>query len=218
MRGIIKWFNESKGYGFIKPAENGPDVFLHVSGCRDFTPKQGDQVEYEVVPGSKGPQAINVKQPGQPDRRLFVFNTRSTIKNYFRGRASDPEFVRADRERQPQNAYAGLYGDPDGHTRVDVNGFNGWMDEQRLREIVLSMPRAREIWFSIKRGEERLPGSTITTPIIDELSAADLVRELDNLRADQCPHCRTDMIKEQGVPFPNLYCPRCFEENARRYQ
>jgi len=60
--GQIKWFNNSKGYGFIG-RENGPDVFVHYSGIIGDgyrTLEEGDRVSFEVVQGSKGPQAANV--------------------------------------------------------------------------------------------------------------------------------------------------------------
>jgi CspA family cold shock protein len=60
--GTVKWFNGSKGYGFIT-RENGPDVFVHYSaiqgdGFRNLD--EGQKVEFEVEQGNKGPQATNV--------------------------------------------------------------------------------------------------------------------------------------------------------------
>jgi CspA family cold shock protein len=60
--GTVKWFNESKGYGFIEQ-ESGPDVFVHFSaikgdGFRTLT--DGQKVEFTVTNGQKGPQAENV--------------------------------------------------------------------------------------------------------------------------------------------------------------
>ncbi|MFK7830058.1 MAG: cold-shock protein [Congregibacter sp.] len=60
--GAVKWFNETKGYGFIEQ-ENGPDVFVHFSaikgdGFRTLT--DGQKVEFTVADGQKGPQAENV--------------------------------------------------------------------------------------------------------------------------------------------------------------
>lgn len=59
-KGTIKFFNESKGFGFIIDAETQNDVFLHVSGLIDEV-RQGDEVEYELKEGKKGPNAVNVR-------------------------------------------------------------------------------------------------------------------------------------------------------------
>jgi len=62
INGIVKWFNDSKGYGFIEQ-EDGPDVFVHHSGinANGFKSlKDGDQVTFEVEQGNKGPAAVNV--------------------------------------------------------------------------------------------------------------------------------------------------------------
>ncbi|HVP56870.1 MAG: cold-shock protein [Candidatus Eisenbacteria bacterium] len=61
-RGRVKWFNESKGYGFIEQ-ENGPDVFVHYSAIEDQgfkTLSEGQEVEFEIKQGEKGPQATKV--------------------------------------------------------------------------------------------------------------------------------------------------------------
>lgn len=60
--GTVKWFNESKGYGFIT-AESGTDVFVHYSAIEEDgfkTLAEGQRVSFEVVQGTKGPQASNV--------------------------------------------------------------------------------------------------------------------------------------------------------------
>lgn len=62
VEGKVKWFNDSKGYGFIEQ-ENGPDVFVHFSALQmdGFkTLNEGDTVEFEITDGPKGPQAANV--------------------------------------------------------------------------------------------------------------------------------------------------------------
>ncbi|MGD8569124.1 MAG: cold-shock protein [Gammaproteobacteria bacterium] len=62
--GTVKWFNESKGFGFITPDDGSKDVFVHFSaiaseGFRTLT--EGQQVTFDVEEGPKGPQAANVK-------------------------------------------------------------------------------------------------------------------------------------------------------------
>lgn len=62
IKGTVKWFNNAKGFGFIGQ-ENGPDVFVHYSAVKSEGYKslqEGDQVEFEIVQGQKGPQADGV--------------------------------------------------------------------------------------------------------------------------------------------------------------
>ena len=61
--GTVKWFNESKGFGFITPSDGGKDVFVHFSAIVDEgfrTLAEGQQVTFDVEDGPKGPQATNV--------------------------------------------------------------------------------------------------------------------------------------------------------------
>jgi CspA family cold shock protein len=62
VKGTVKWFNESKGFGFIEQA-GGPDVFAHfsaITGDGFKTLMEGQQVEFVVTDGQKGPQAENI--------------------------------------------------------------------------------------------------------------------------------------------------------------
>ncbi|HWR08782.1 MULTISPECIES: cold shock domain-containing protein [Sporomusa] len=62
MIGKVKWFSAEKGYGFIE-REDGGDVFVHFSAIQDQgfkTLNEGQQVEFEIVDGARGPQASNV--------------------------------------------------------------------------------------------------------------------------------------------------------------
>ena len=61
--GVVKWFNEAKGYGFISPDDGSRDVFVHFSAIQANGFKkleEGQKVQFEVVDGAKGPNAQNV--------------------------------------------------------------------------------------------------------------------------------------------------------------
>ena len=58
--GVVKFFNETKGFGFITPTNGGKDVFVHTSGLKDRI-RENDDVSFEVEQGQKGPNAVNVK-------------------------------------------------------------------------------------------------------------------------------------------------------------
>jgi cold shock protein len=63
IQGVVKWFNDGKGYGFVTPDEGEKDCFVHYSsiqgsGFRSL--KEGERVEFDLVQGEKGPAAENV--------------------------------------------------------------------------------------------------------------------------------------------------------------
>ena len=66
--GTVKWFNDAKGFGFITPENGSKDCFVHHSaiqgsGFKSLT--EGDRVEFDIVPGTKGPAAENVVKLGR---------------------------------------------------------------------------------------------------------------------------------------------------------
>ncbi|MCH2224197.1 MAG: cold-shock protein [Crocinitomicaceae bacterium] len=58
-KGTVKFFNDEKGFGFITPEDGSKDVFVHKTGTRDRL-REGDEVNYDVEDGQKGPNAVNV--------------------------------------------------------------------------------------------------------------------------------------------------------------
>ena len=59
-QGTVKFFNETKGFGFITPDNGGSEIFVHSSGLID-TIRESDSVSFDVEQGRKGPNAVNVK-------------------------------------------------------------------------------------------------------------------------------------------------------------
>ena len=57
--GTVKFFNDTKGFGFITPSNGGADLFVHVSGLHQDI-REGDRVSFETRDGQKGPNAVNV--------------------------------------------------------------------------------------------------------------------------------------------------------------
>ncbi len=65
--GKVKWFNDTKGFGFITPEDGSKDLFVHVSaikGSGSASLAEGDRVEFDIVQGNKGPAAANVTKLG----------------------------------------------------------------------------------------------------------------------------------------------------------
>lgn len=58
--GVVKFFNNAKGFGFIKPSDSSEDIFVHVSGLIDEI-RENDRVKFEVERGKKGLNAVNVE-------------------------------------------------------------------------------------------------------------------------------------------------------------
>lgn len=60
--GVVKFFNESKGFGFIADDADGRDIFVHITGLAGATIREQDRVEFEVVEGKKGLNAVKVRK------------------------------------------------------------------------------------------------------------------------------------------------------------
>ena len=60
--GVVKFFNDSKGFGFITPDDGGKDLFVHTSAVESGTLNDDDKVEFEISEGQKGPCAVQVKK------------------------------------------------------------------------------------------------------------------------------------------------------------
>ena len=104
-KGTVKWFSNSKGFGFIEPIGGGPDIFIHFSaiqmeGFKTLEP--GAQVEFELVQGPKGQQANALTVTSSPERELESESAGPKSKE---GRLRTPQFranLMVSHERAPQ--------------------------------------------------------------------------------------------------------------------
>lgn len=75
MQGTVKWFNATKGFGFVAPEDGGNDVFVHITALNGLRIDEGDVVAFDLQEGRKGQEAVNVsmvqKNPNPPARRSF---------------------------------------------------------------------------------------------------------------------------------------------------
>jgi len=60
--GKVKFFNETKGFGFIVDDQTGEEIFVHVTGLAGVTIRENDAVTFEVTDGKRGPNAVNVRK------------------------------------------------------------------------------------------------------------------------------------------------------------
>ncbi len=60
--GTVKFFNTTKGYGFIKDDDSNQEIFVHITGLLDQSIKENDRVSFETMDGRKGKNAVNVKK------------------------------------------------------------------------------------------------------------------------------------------------------------
>lgn len=60
-QGVVKFYNETKGFGFIVADDTAEEIFVHISGLESPSIEKGDQVSFEVIKGKKGINAVNVR-------------------------------------------------------------------------------------------------------------------------------------------------------------
>ena len=104
-KGTVKWFSNSKGFGFIEPLGGGPDIFIHFSaiqmeGFKTLEP--GAEVAFELVQGPKGQQAHGLTVTAKPEREPSANNKGPKSKE---GRLRTPQFranLMGNQDRAPQ--------------------------------------------------------------------------------------------------------------------
>ena len=97
--GTVKWFNETKGFGFIKPDDGGADLFAHYSGIKSKgfrTLKENQKVEYQVQQGQKGPQAVEINVLEQPEVRSDAACGPAIAGLFFPASESQPGLANVD--------------------------------------------------------------------------------------------------------------------------
>ena len=127
--GIVKWFSDPKGFGFITRDNSEPDCFVHYSEIGELGPKghvtvqkgfksldEGDSVEFEVIAGTKGPAASKVTKGSREDveAEVVLAGNFDQFRNSVRREASESERLhcRLEGRRQDARRGAGVYGDP----------------------------------------------------------------------------------------------------------
>ncbi len=130
----LKWFNATKGFGFVSPVDGASDAFLHVSVLhRAGLQHLGDQAELlcEVGPGPKGPQVLRIVEvldPGQPAGSSQASGGRSDGAPYGRVDGTTPKFV-VDSNRDP--GYDGFGHSNDGGPEEQLSGIVKWFKPEK---------------------------------------------------------------------------------------
>ena len=124
MKGQVKWFNQGKGYGFIEQ-EDGGDLFVHISQV-DGRIEDGDNVEFEIGEGPKGPMAINVKRQNKETKTCTNCEKSKPINEWTEESFKDENSTICNRCLKKSNK--------EGKKRVDYNVFTVPQLKEKLRE------------------------------------------------------------------------------------